>query len=175
MGTWYKDGTPLDGSNYLMNQRGNRHTLTIPGVDASKFGKYTCRASNSYGEDQKTTELSARSVSPISNFKVEWKTPGDEKWKETEVEAYPMPNSDNSYAGTHMITKLNPATVYLVKVSSKNVYGYSNPSQAFKFATRGADPVQKPITGNGAVPNHPLSVIFTTTLCSSLIYLLQLH
>lgn len=198
--TWYKDGTPLDGSNYLMNQRGNRHTLTIPGVDASKFGKYTCRASNSYGEDQKTTEVSgkaeqaqinsdpkgveydrynlewsARSVSPISNFKVEWKTLGDEKWKETEVEAYPMPNSDNSYAGTHMITKLNPATVYLVKVSSKNVYGYSNPSQAFKFATRGADPVQKPITGNGAVPNHPLSVIFTTTLCSSLIYLLQLH
>ena len=88
--------------------------------------------------DRYNLEWSARSVSPISNFKVEWKTLGDEKWKETEVEAYPMPNSDNSYAGTHMITKLNPATVYLVKVSSKNVYGYSNPSQAFKFATRGA-------------------------------------
>jgi len=195
--TWYKDGIPLDGANYLMNQRGNRHTLTIPSVDASKMGKYTCRASNSYGEDQKTTEVSgkaeaaeiksdpkgmeydrfnleweARSLSPISNFKVEWKTNGDEKWKTSEVEAYQLPNADNTYAGTHMITKLNPATVYLVKVSSRNVYGYSNPSQPFKFATRGADPVQKPITGNGcAVPNTFVSV--TLALCSSLIYLLH--
>ena len=58
--TWYKDGVPLDGSNNLMNQRGNRHTLTIPSIDASKMGKYTCRASNSYGEDQKTTEVSGQ-------------------------------------------------------------------------------------------------------------------
>ena len=88
--------------------------------------------------DRFNLEWEARSLSPISNFKVEWKTNGDEKWKTSEVEAYQLPNADNTYAGTHMITKLNPATVYLVKVSSRNVYGYSNPSQPFKFATRGA-------------------------------------
>ena len=88
--------------------------------------------------DRFNLEWSARSVSPITNFKVEWKTLGDEKWIEKEVEAYQLPNADNTYAGTHMITKLNPATVYLVKVSSRNVYGYSNPSDSFKFATRGA-------------------------------------
>lgn len=60
------------------------------------------------------------------------------KWQEAEVEAYQLPNEDNTYAGTHMVANLKPATVYLAKVSSRNVYGYSNPSQAFKFATRGA-------------------------------------
>jgi len=198
--SWYKDSTPLgseSSADYLMNQHGNRHTLTIPGVDASKFGKYTCRAQNQYGEDQKTTEVSgkaeaaliksdpkgveydrftlewsARSVSPITSFKVEYKMMSDAQWKQVEVEAYQLPNEDNTYAGTHMIANLNPATVYLAKVSSRNVYGFSNPSQAFKFATRGADPVQKPITGNGAVPsNHFVSV----SLCSSLLALYLLH
>lgn len=196
--TWFKDGNPISGgsSEYLMNQRGNRHTLTIQGVDSSKFGKYTCRAQNPYGEDQKTTEVSgkaepaiiksdpkgveydrfplewsARSVSPISSFKVEYKMMSEPKWQEAEVEAYQLPNEDNTYAGTHMVANLKPATVYLAKVSSRNVYGYSNPSQAFKFATRGADPVQKPITGSGAVPNnHFVSVTF----CSSLVALLCL-
>jgi hypothetical protein len=60
--SWYKDGLPLDGSTHLINQRGNRHTLTIPEVDSSKFGKYTCRAQNQYGEDQKTTEVSGNKV-----------------------------------------------------------------------------------------------------------------
>ena len=60
--TWYKDSEPLtrESADYLINQRGNRHTLTIPGVDSSKFGKYTCRAQNQYGEDQKTTEVSGK-------------------------------------------------------------------------------------------------------------------
>ena len=59
----------------------------------------------------------------------------------------------------------------MVKMTSLKAKLMSSKPKTF-FLT---DPVQKPITGNGAVPNHPLSVIFTTTLCSSLIYLLQLH
>ena len=54
------------------------------------------------------------------------------------MEAFNLKGEDNIYTGTHMISSLTPATVYLAKVSSKNVYGYSAPSQAFKFATRGA-------------------------------------
>jgi hypothetical protein len=80
----------------------------------------------------------ARSLSPITSFRVEYKMMSDEKWKDAEVDAYQLPNEDNSYAGTHMIINLNPATVYLAKVSSRNAYGYNTPSQAFKFATRGA-------------------------------------
>ena len=61
-----------------------------------------------------------------------------DKWMDTEVDAYALPNEENMYAGTHMISNLRPATVYVAKVSSRNIYGYSNPSQVFKFATRGA-------------------------------------
>ena len=59
-------------------------------------------------------------------------------WKSMEADAYKLPQEDSTYAGTSMISKLNPATVYLARVSSRNAYGHSNPSQVFKFATRGA-------------------------------------
>ena len=88
--------------------------------------------------DRFPLEWTARSKSPISSFKVEHKMMSEANWKEAEVEAYQLPNEDNTYAGTHMIANLKPATVYLARVSSRNVYGYSNPSQYFKFATRGA-------------------------------------
>ena len=64
--TWLKDGAAIDESMFLVNQRGNRHTLTIPSVDTSKFGKYTCKAQNQYGEDQKTTEVSGNNF--ITNY-----------------------------------------------------------------------------------------------------------
>jgi len=122
--------------------------------------------------DRFSLDWTARSVSPISNFKIEYKKNSDNVWQSSEVEAFNLKGEDNIYTGTHMIDSLTPATVYLAKVSSKNVYGYSTPSQAFKFATRGADPVQKPITGSGAVPNnHFVSVTF----CSSLVALYLLH
>ena len=62
----------------------------------------------------------------------------DNIWKEAEVEAFNMPQEENVYTGTHMIDSLTPAAVYVAKVSSRNVYGYSAPSKTFKFATRGA-------------------------------------
>ena len=54
------------------------------------------------------------------------------------VEAFDLPQEENTYTGTHMIDSLTPAAVYLAQVSSRNVYGYSTPSETFKFATRGA-------------------------------------
>merc|ERR1712223_1924552 len=141
--TWYKDSEPLtqESADYLINQRGNRHTLTIPGVDSSKFGKYTCRAQNQYGEDQKTTEVSgkaeaaiinseakggdydrfnldwtARSVTPITNFKIEYRKVPDNNWQVAEVEAFNLPQQKEMYTGTHMIDRLTPATVFMAKV-----------------------------------------------------------
>ena len=68
---------------------------------------------------------------------------GEEVWKSDESPAYPVggPSSGNerpTYTGTYMIARLKPATVYMARVSSQNSYGYSHPSQVFKFATRGA-------------------------------------
>merc|ERR1712203_1225327 len=146
-----------ESAAFLINPRGTRHPLTIPGVDSSKFGKYTCRAENGLGEDQKTTEVSgkaesakiksdpkggeydrftldwtARSVSPITTFKIEYKNIDEEIWKEAVVEAFDLPQEENTYTGTHMIDSLTPppctwlrfpvemfaATVHPVKPSS---------------------------------------------------------
>jgi len=61
----------------------------------------------------------------------------DEDWTEEEVEAYPVPNAENIYTGTFMVQDLAPASVYMARVSSHNLYGYSEPGQVFQFATRG--------------------------------------
>ena len=65
---------------------------------------------------------------------------GDEIWKSDEAQAYPINAGEEKpmYTGTYTIARLRPATVYMARVSSQNNYGYSHPSEVFKFATRGA-------------------------------------
>ena len=68
---------------------------------------------------------------------------GEEIWKSDEAAAYPIGDPGTgeetpTYTGTYMIARLKPATVYMARVSSQNSYGYSHPSQVFKFATMGA-------------------------------------
>jgi len=58
--TWYKDGQILESSSYTIDHRGNRHTLTIPNVDQSQFGTYSCKAQNQYGEDKKSTVVTGK-------------------------------------------------------------------------------------------------------------------
>jgi len=65
---------------------------------------------------------------------------GEEIWRSDEAPAYPINAGEDKprYTGTYMIARLKPATVYMARVSSQNNYGYSHPSEVFKFATRGA-------------------------------------
>jgi len=174
---WFKDGTPLDVGSHILNDIGNRHTLTLPVAGEDAFGQYTCQAENQYGKSSKTTEVSglaelaniksnpkgdendrfqlewvANSYSPVTTFKIEYKAVGDEIWKSDEAQAYPINAGEEKpmYTGTYTIARLRPATVYMARVSSQNNYGYSHPSEVFKFATRGADPVQRgQLSGNG--------------------------
>ena len=88
--------------------------------------------------DRFNLEWTARSLTTVEKFKVEYKTVSAKEWKSIEVEAFTLPVEENTYTGTGMISHLKPATVYLARVSSRNAYGFSKPSQAFKFATRGA-------------------------------------
>ena len=88
--------------------------------------------------DRFTLDWTARSVTPITNFKIEYRKISDNNWQGAKVEAFNLGQQKEMYTGTHMIDRLTPATVYMAKVSSKNVYGYSAPSEEFKFATRGA-------------------------------------
>ena len=83
-------------------------------------------------------EWNARSLSQINRFKIEYKGLQDDTWNEEEVEAYPLPMAENIYTGTFMVQDLAPASVYMARVSSHNLYGYSEAGQVFQFATRGA-------------------------------------
>ena len=56
--TWYKNGKPLLSSEGIVSDRGNRHTLLLPGIRQSTFGEYRCRAENKFGFDERTTEVS---------------------------------------------------------------------------------------------------------------------
>ena len=55
---WFKNGKALTKEEGIFSQRGNRHTLLLPGIKGSTFGTYTCRASNKFGSDERTTEVS---------------------------------------------------------------------------------------------------------------------
>lgn len=57
---WYKNGLELDPSLNQIQVTGNRHVLTLPVTTEASFGQYMCRATNDYGESQKTTEVSGK-------------------------------------------------------------------------------------------------------------------
>ena len=55
-----QDGAPLDVGRHILNDIGNRHTLTLPVAGEDAFGQYTCQAENQYGKSSKTTEVSGK-------------------------------------------------------------------------------------------------------------------
>jgi hypothetical protein len=65
--TWYKDGQPLEPTPaHTVEHRGNRHTLTISGIEPAHFGTYSCKAQNQYGEDKKSTVVTGQA--PRDNY-----------------------------------------------------------------------------------------------------------
>lgn len=48
----------LHFGSFQLKQHGHRHILNIPQLDKNDFGNYTCRATNTLGEDQAILEIS---------------------------------------------------------------------------------------------------------------------
>jgi len=178
---WFRDGVPMTKEQGIFSQRGNRHSLLLPGIRESTFGIYKCKATNKFGSDEKTTEVSGQAApvnfksdafgtedsvfylewvsesnSAITNFKLQYKSDDyyyydneiaddDSSW--TEVQVAPQNNGDHFYSGKYTLTNLSTASRYIARVKSKNDYGYSKFSQPFRFATKGAAPVQQPSKG----------------------------
>jgi len=202
--TWFKNGAEMSDNQGIVTSRGNRHTLILPGIKTSTFGQYKCKATNKFGSDEKTTEVSGHakpvnfksdpmgeqetyfnmewvteSISPVTNFKLQYKEEDysywsinsiqddeDENW--TEVQIVPQSNGDDYYAGRYTIDKLSPAKNYMARVASKNDYGYSKFSQAFRFGTKGAA-IHLPSTNpSGAESSHSISICLTMILVSIL-------
>lgn len=175
---WFRDGIPMTKEQGIFSHRGNRHSLLLPGIRESTFGIYKCKATNKFGSDERTTEVSGQaapanfksdafgtldtefhmewvteSITPITTFKLQYKSDtyynevedDESSWKEVQVT--PQVNGDHFYSGRHTLTNLSSASRYVARVASKNNYGYSKYSQPFRFATKGAAPVQQPSKG----------------------------
>ena len=61
-------------------------------------------------------------------------------WTVIKEDIIPISNGDHHYTGRHTLIGLSPQTRYLVRVSSRNDYGFSKPlpSSYFEFGTLGA-------------------------------------
>jgi len=186
---WFKNDEIFTEKQGLFKHRGNRHSIILTGIEESIFGVYKCKATNEFGSDEATTEVSgkaapvnfksepigtsdnvhhmewvAESISPITMFKFQYKKQTDDYYRANmiirdddekdwiEVEVSPQDNGDNFFSGKLTLNKLEPATRYLARVSSKNDYGFNKLSQPFHFATKGAAPVQQPLgPGGGSI------------------------
>lgn len=57
---WFKNGQLLKSGEGIVSHRNNRHTLLLPGITQSTFGTYSCRATNKFGSDERTTQVSGK-------------------------------------------------------------------------------------------------------------------
>jgi len=195
--TWTKNDKIIDSNTkgLVIASQGPHHSVTLV-VDESSIGLYACRATNDYGEDSKTIQVSGlarppvfissgqspyrdsytltwsvSSQSPVSSFKVSYKEAGTKLWTTMEVATSPSStnSSSTSWQGSALLSHLKEATQYQAQVGSNNQFGFTAPQTVFNFATQGAVPFHQPsISSCPFLPSHPL-------LISALVILVMKH
>ena len=55
---WFKNDEIFTEKQGLFKHRGNRHSIILTGIEESIFGVYKCKATNEFGSDEATTEVS---------------------------------------------------------------------------------------------------------------------
>jgi len=159
---WYRNGQLLDPRNFVITQRGNRHSLLLQKIGKrDTHGKYQCRAVNTFGEAMALTEVSGKaapaafksakmgskedatsyslewvvtSSSEVSEFKVEYREAGEgAAWEDVTAKVERV--GAESFAGAVLLEGLKEKQSYLARVAAKNSYGYSNYSPEFEFST----------------------------------------
>ena len=185
--------------SYILNDyRGNRHNIIISKLGMHYYGKYMCRAINKYGEQSKTTEVSGRaksviyksmpngmehdeyllqwwttSNSPVTQFRVDFRpvVGGEMDW----TEEFVLPGqldaeTGDTYSGELILEKLDPGKKYLVKIESKNDYGWSDHKNQFEFSTK---PKHSQRVENPPKPSPSVSGTDTVAKISRMIPLLM--
>jgi len=161
--------------NLVIRQESNRHILSLSMQSQEMFGTYKCQASNELGSAHSSVKLTglaspatltsadvslytdtytlawySDSKSEITSFRVQYRVArGEPGW--TEVEVVPRQASIDSqgggrWEGSALLSHLSPATQYEAQVLPRNFFGYTQPTQVFNFATKGAVPYHQPST-----------------------------
>jgi len=172
---WFKNRMELTDETAQLKQHGHRHILNIPSVDKNDFGNYTCRATNSMGEDQQVLEISGKagfakfestpkgtepesfiiewtseSHSDIQQFELKWKEHGASSWHSETI--YPIKKNSFEWMGKHAIQGLKPATRFEATVAAQNDEDWSRHSPVYHFSTFGAEPLKSPSSSTTIQP-----------------------
>jgi len=121
---------------------------------------------------QYTLKWRASSISDIDMFRIEVQKDGQDTWEVHEVEELIEKIEDNEtldgetkkslspYHGSLTLEKLEPATRYKARVSSRNAFGFNSPEEVFNFATKG-DPFHQPsvLTAGSSVPHAEATLL----------------
>jgi len=140
---WFKDGKVFQGEQGLFSNRGNRHSIILTGINEPVHGVYKCKATNKFGSDEATTEVSgfaapvnfksepisaqekehhmewvAESISPITKFKFQYKKDSDDYYR-----ANMIVQDDEKDWTTVVIDepKSNGDNFYSAKITLKNL------------------------------------------------------
>ena len=162
--TWMKDGVTIDSNtpNTIITKNHNHHSLTLLSMDENTTGQYTCAANNTMGKDMKSVKLSgfaqeaiitsamdglmnkeyslhwySTSRTPVTEFQLSVKKVDMHEWDIYDVEA-DTPDEGDDYHGHLHLADLQEATLYQVKVASRNMFGFNQPGEVFIFGTKGA-------------------------------------
>jgi len=183
--TWKKDGQLVKQDSRLqLTNIHSKHTLTISQVERSDFGSYSCQASSSSGSTQQDIQISGMagpaefksepagsqadsyllewtvvSYTPVTAFKVEIREVGTTAWRQSS--AKPIEDGPYHFAGKEFLKDLTYATRYEARVQARNDEGWSKAREHFYFATEGAEPAVKGVTGgsSGLLSSSALTLI----------------
>jgi len=139
---WYKDGEVFTEENALFDRRGNRHSIILTGNNEPIYGVYKCKATNKFGSDEATTEVSgkatpvnfksepigtmddvhhmewvAESQSPITAFKFQYKKQTDDYYRANMI----VLDDDKDWTEAEITPKSNGDNFYSGKHTLKNL------------------------------------------------------
>ena len=130
------------------------------------FGRYECRAANSFGEARRRIEVggladsavflpadlseaeptghtlawSVRSFVPVTEFRLEYQGASETDWRSVNVLVEPQKaaSAGEIYSGRVRLERLTPGTVYRARAVALNRYGWNSPpAQNHEFVTSG--------------------------------------
>ncbi|KAB7505745.1 Neurotrimin [Armadillidium nasatum] len=159
---WYKGGTPVNPMRLLKGiNTENRYSLHFDQVQMEDFGLYSCNASNYFGNDSATIELTGKPLQPKitsnpagffeDNYTLTWDVKSyspvisyfvflknesldsGETWVNITVPA--NPSSSIFHSQLYTLTDLSPGTRLIAQIKAINEFGESEFSDPFIFET----------------------------------------
>jgi len=197
--TWKRDGRRVTGtsSGVVTSSDGEVHTLYLLSGGREAWGRYTCEASNSRGSASRSIDVSAyadeavlspsplssspgsltiawsaRSPSPVTVWRVQFRPVLGGDWGEVDVGA--SSEGGEVWGGSAQLLGLRPNTQYEVKISGRNTEGYSQFSSPVTYSTPSQGAVRQPAAMGASNSSGTITTSVPLLLLPQLLLLLSI-